>query len=284
MKTRERVVWVLVVVFWAAASWAAEPLLGRSARLSPLRVEPAFSGNYLKDALVIGHRQLRGEFSGQVFRKFERIDIHNYDFLVTVGVWPRAELGVDVPIVNLDPRGDVGQELGVGDISIWGKYNVATLEGLAAPDDFLALTVGFEFQAETADDSQRVPCDGVGATCGMGIPEHGYNPFASFRYATGNVALAGHVGYEFFESPVGEVFNWDVSPMVALAPDIFLRLELVGLHQFDGDERHIFSVAPGIDWVLDYITLRVAGFKGATDDAADWGLGGGVALRFGRES
>lgn len=278
MKALKRCVWVIVALLSASTVMAREARVTDSFRLSPLRVEPGFSGNYLKDAATVAHKQVRAEFSGQSFPRFERIEIRNYDFIATYGIWPKAEVGVDVPVLNVVPRDEgFSQELGVGDISVWGKYKLME-------SDELTLTGGFELQAETADDSQVVPCDGEGTTCGLGLPRHGFNPFGAFRYQVGNLGVGGHVGYEFYDDPLGNVVNYDVSTMFAATYDIVLRVEFTGYSQFDGKDRHIFSVAPGIDWMMDYLTLRVGGFKGVTADAADWGIGGGFALTFGGQS
>jgi hypothetical protein len=281
MKTLERFVWALGIVAVVSGARAAE--VTDNHRLSPLHIEPGFSGNYIKDASVLAHKQLRAEFGGMSFPHYRLVEIRVYDFIASYGLWPNLEVGVDVPLVNLVPSRrvpDLGgepaeQEQDVGDVSVYGRYRLFH-------DEHWSVVGGMEVQIESSrEDIQFVPCSERGVFCRTGFDRDGFNPFGAVRYTAGKVAFGGHVGYELFDDPLGDVVNYSLYSIVALRESVAVRLEFAGLEQAKGTRRDIFSMAPGLDFHFDWLTFRIAAFKGLTGDAADWGIGGGAAVSFG---
>ena len=147
--------------------------------------------------------------------------------------------------------------------------------------EHFSLTGGFEAQVSTSKDNHGVLCDFSNTVCHFGFPENGYNPFASFRVTGGPLAFGGHAGYTLYDGSLGDVLNYDANTIWAITDNLAARVELTGYNQLKGKSQDILSVAPGLDLVVGHATFRVAGFKGITDDAADWGIGGGIALTFG---
>lgn len=276
MNTLKRFVWIgLAAMLVVAASSSARAQVSRDFRLSPMSVHPFFSGNYLKDAATVCPWSLRAEFSGQSWRKFEGIDIQRYDFLLSIGLFPGMEIGADLPVNYLNGLPGNGDVKGVGDVSAWAKYDFLQREDLN-------LTAGFEFVANSAQDDST-PCGTQpGTTCNLGFGERGYNPFGAVRFKPiDHLSLGGHVGYLMFENPFGDLVNWDVNTIWAPVDWMALRLELTGFNQVEGPSQDIISLQPGIDFVFDRLVFRIGGVKGLTDDAADWALGGGLALMLG---
>lgn len=281
MKALMRSVWAVLLVLGVSSVQAAG--ITDDFRLSPGHIEPGFSGNYIKDAATVGHRQVRLEFSGMSIPHYSGLQLpsgleaRTYDFIASFGIFPNAELGIDVPVLDLVPDEDgLTSELGLGDLSVYAKYKLVHTENLS-------LTAGFEAQVDTAESDRGVLCTPLrpGAVCHFGFGDPGYNPFAAARFSFGRVAFGGHAGYAMYDGPLGDVLNYDGNIMVAVTDSLVARVELSGLDQVRGTHRHLVGVMPGIDFQMGRMVVRAFGFKGISDETADWGLGGGVALTLG---
>jgi len=276
MNTLKRFVWIGLAILLGSVASVAHAQIDDHYRLSTLSVQPGFSGNWIKDPTILCPWNLRAEFSGQGFHAFERINYIKYDFILSVSPLENLELGADMPLVVLQPEEDP-EHKGIGDVSAYAKYKLIKTE-------MFDLVGGFEFQANSSEN-ETVPCGSIpGQTCAFGVGENGYNPFGSARVRLGDrFALGGHFGFEFFEDPLGDVVNWDVNSIWAPVRWLALRVELTGFNQVSGPSQDIISIQPGIDFIFDRLTFRIGGAKGITDDAADWTMGGGVALTLGEK-
>lgn len=281
MNTLKRFVWIgLAMVVASAGSWAHAGEVtgvGDQYRLSTITVQPGFSGNFIKDTTILCPWNFRAEFSGEGWRKFERMNVDKYDFVLSLSPFKDLELGADLPLMNLAPEGANPEAFGVGQVSAYAKYRVLQTE-------MFDVVGGFEYQANSQDGDTAVCGTVPGTTCQLGFGEAGYNPFASVRARLGDqVAVGGHFGYEVFSDPLGNVINWDVNTIWAPKPWLALRLEFTGFNQVTGPSQDVISFQPGVDFVFDRFTFRIGGVKGMTSDAADWALGGGVAITFGKK-
>ena len=287
MKALMRSVWAIVGVLGLAAVVGLPRVeaaqISDDFRLSPMHIEPGFSGNYLKDAATVGQYQLRAEFSGESIPHYSGLELpagveaRIYDVIGSFGPLPNTELGIDVPVMDLVPKENgLSSELAIGDLSVYAKYKLIHME-------HLSVAAGFEAQVDTADPSNGVLCAPArpNAVCHFGFGERGYNPYGSFRYRMGRVAVGGHFGYELFDDPLGDVMNYDGDTLVAITDNLVFRVELSGLSQVRGTHRNLAAVMPGLDFRMGRMVVRAGGFKGITDASADWGLGGGVALTLG---
>lgn len=284
MNTLKRFVWIGLAVALAASSsaWAqdiAPDGVGDQYRLTAIRAQPGFSPNYIKDTTIMCPWNLRAEFSGTGWHAFERTNYNNFDFLMSISLIEGLEVGADMPLVLIQPEDPYPDSKGIGDVSAYIKYRILHT-------DMLDLVGGFEYQANSADND-TAPCGATaanGGLCTLGFGERGYNPFGSVRVRLGDqFATGGHFGVEFFEDPLGDVANWDVNAIWTPFLWLSARLELTGYNQITGPSQDIIALQPGIDFVFDRMTFRIGGTKGLTDDAADWNLGGGLAITFGEK-
>jgi len=283
MNALKRFVWIGLATVGIALASPALADVTNEYRLSPMSVHPFFSGNYIKDAATLCPWNVRAEFSGQGWHNFERINIQRYDWLLTIGLFPGSEIGADLPLNYLDGSDGVPDVKGIGQVSAWAKYDfMHLLDENGDPD--LNLTAGFEYVADSAEND-GTPCGTTpGTTCRLGLDRAGYNPFGAVRFRPiEQFSVGGHFGFLFYENPLGDVINWDTNAIWSPLDWLGLRLELTGFNQVEGPSQDIISLQPGIDLVFDRLTFRIGGVKGLTDDAADWALGGGVAITFGEK-
>lgn len=193
------------------------------------------------------------------------------------------EVGAELPFVWADTDlfgGDDDIEL--GNLNFYGKV-------IPVRTDVFSLGGGLVIGAPTGDslfDTHAIinPVSNEGAS----EDEWGFTPFVTGAVAVGTASLRANIGYQVFtddDNRLADDFDnlpYNIAGLVPLADNVVLRGEIVGRHFFDLNvNEDPVSFLPGVDITIPLdgldLIIRPTGQVGI-NDAADWGLGLGLAL------
>jgi hypothetical protein len=172
------------------------------------------------------------------------------------------EVGAQLPYSWLDD--DLGfEDDGLEDLQLWGKV-------LPIRTDIVTAGAGMVVTAPSGDEPT------------FSSDEWGLNPFLTAAFAAGPASIRTMVGYErFIDIDNSDALTYNVAALVPVADQVVVRGEFAGEHVFDADFDPV-SFVPGVDVVIPLgevdLWLRFVGAVGLTDEAADWSLGGSLAI------
>lgn len=185
--------------------------------------------------------------------------------------WDHFEVGISETayFTSFDGPGGSDNDEGIGDSELYGKF-------LFFPNGPIDLAAGLHMVLPTGDDDYSGD-------------EFGFLPFGSVGVGPRLVNARAHLGYQAFTGSADQgdpADSWVYGVGVFSNPIdlIGLRAEIVGQSLDARGDGYIDMVEfqPGVDLNLNAgplgILLRLNGACGLTDNSADWGIGGSVAL------